>query len=194
MQMATKTAASVKAKAAKTKKKKITSTSPSDEEELSPPAKKPNRGAAPREETSASSEAEASTASDDAEEEQIHKSSQKHSQEEETVQDEPKTKTNYATEEDDMSTEFGPWAFMLDEGHKGNATQVQRSIVPWCISIFGLNYRKNVTLDAIKEMVLALCASNGWVSCNRRKSITSLLTTSPSESKRLQVCCAKYFV
>jgi hypothetical protein len=40
-----------------------------------------------------------------------------------------------------------------------------RSIVLWCIAIYGLNYHKNVTLDAIKEMVLALCAANRWVSC-----------------------------
>ncbi len=64
-----------------------------------------------------------------------------------------------------MSTDVGPWDFMLNDGHKGNATEVQRSMVPWCISIYGLNYHKNVTLDAIKEMVLALCAANGWVSC-----------------------------
>jgi hypothetical protein len=61
----------------------------------------------------------------------------------------------------DMETNVGPWDFMLNDGHRGNATQVQRSIVPWCISIYGLNYHKNVTLDVIKEMVLALCAMNG---------------------------------
>ncbi len=64
-----------------------------------------------------------------------------------------------------MSTDVGPWEFMLIDGHKGNATEVQRSIVPWCIAIYGLNYHQNVTLDALKEMVLALCATNGWVSC-----------------------------
>ena len=87
------------------------------------------------------------------------------SRKEDTVEGEPKTKTNYATEDDDMSTDAGPWEFMLNDGHKGNATEVQRSIVPWLIGILGLNYHKNVSLDLIKEMLLALCASNGWVSC-----------------------------
>ncbi len=87
------------------------------------------------------------------------------SQKEDTVEGEPKTKTKYAPEDEEMSTDVGPWDFMLNYGHKGNATQVQRSIVPWCISIYGLNYHKNVTLDAIKEMILALCAMNEWVLC-----------------------------
>jgi hypothetical protein len=90
----------------------------------------------------------------------------KRKSQEETVESEPKTKTKYAPEDEleEMSTDNGLWDFMLNDGYKGNATQVQRSIVPWCISIYGLNYHKNVTLDAIKEMVLALCAMNGWVS------------------------------
>ena len=59
-----------------------------------------------------------------------------------------------------METDVNPWDFMLNKGHKGNDPQVQRSIVLWCVSIYCLNYYKNVTLDAIKEMVLALCAMN----------------------------------
>ncbi len=80
-----------------------------------------------------------------------------------------------------METDVGPWDFLSGQGNKGNATLVQKSIVPWCISLYGLNYHKNVTLEVIKEMVLALCDMNGYRVRKRRKSITSLSPTSPSK-------------
>jgi hypothetical protein len=166
MKMAANTAKSVAAKAEKSKKKKERSRTSSDEDELERAPKKPNRAAAAAEdEATGSSEEDASSYSDDEEKPQLSQKPNKLSQEDDTVEDELKTKTKYADEDEEMSTDVGPWDFMLNDGHKGNATQVQRSIVPWCIAIYGLNYHKNVTLDAIKEMVLALCAMNGWVSC-----------------------------
>ena len=64
-----------------------------------------------------------------------------------------------------METDVGPWDFLNGPGNKGVATLVQKSIVPWSIALYGLNYHKNITLEVIKEMVLALCDMNGWVSC-----------------------------
>jgi hypothetical protein len=60
-----------------------------------------------------------------------------------------------------METDVGPWDFLTGPGNKGVVTLVQKSIVPWCISIYGSNYHENVTLEVIKEMVLALCDMNG---------------------------------
>jgi hypothetical protein len=166
MDMAKRTAAA----AVQAKKKKARNPPPSDEDEdelISRPPKKSKKKKA-AEASSPSSEEENSSSSDDDEESRSIKSSHEQnelSRKEDAVEGEPKTKTNYATEDDDMSTDVGPWEFMLNDGHKGNATEVQRSIVPWLIGIYGLNYHKNVSLDVIKEMLLALCASNGWVSC-----------------------------
>ena len=153
--------------AVQAKKKKAKTPPPSDEsdDELNrpPPKKSKNKRDA---EASSPSEEEENTSSSDADGESPSSHEQKViSQKEATVEGDPKTKTKDATEDDDMSTDAGPWEFMLNDGHKGNATEVQRSIVPWLIGILGLNYHKNVSLDLIKEMLLALCASNGWVSC-----------------------------
>jgi hypothetical protein len=66
-------------------------------------------------------------------------------------------------------------------------------------TIYGLNYHKNVTLEVIKEMVLALCGMNGWVSCLEAAKRYNIafnddVTTSPTKSERLQVCTATHFV
>ena len=155
--------------AVQARKKKANNPPPSDESEdeldkKSPPPKKSKKMKAA--EASSTSEEDENTSSSDADRESPSSHEQKVlSQKEATVEGDPKTKTKDATEDDDMSTDAGPWEFMLNDGHKGNATEVQRSIVPWLIGILGLNYHKNVSLDLIKEMLLALCASNGWVSC-----------------------------
>ncbi len=63
------------------------------------------------------------------------------------------------TQEEEL-TELGPWDFMAG---KGIATLVQKSIVPWLIAIDGLNYAKNIKLEVIKEMLIALCDMKGFM-------------------------------
>jgi hypothetical protein len=46
---------------------------------------------------------------------------------------------------------------------KGIATLVQKSIVPWLITIDGLNYANTIELEVIKEMLIALCDTNGFM-------------------------------
>jgi hypothetical protein len=46
--------------------------------------------------------------------------------------------------------------------HKGkNAIDLQKFIGPWCIAQYGLDYPKKLTLDSVKEIVLAISDDKG---------------------------------
>jgi hypothetical protein len=49
----------------------------------------------------------------------------------------------------------GPWSFYRDTQRK-NVIELQKYIVPWCIAQYGLDYSKKLTLDAVKDMVIAI--------------------------------------
>jgi hypothetical protein len=56
---------------------------------------------------------------------------------------------------------------MLDEGRwafykqRKNAIDIKKFIVPWCTAHYGLDYPKKLTMDAVKEMVIAISNDKG---------------------------------
>ncbi len=52
----------------------------------------------------------------------------------------------------------GPWSFFTQ---KKNAIDLQRFIVPWCIALYGLDYPKQLTLETVKCMVIAISDEKG---------------------------------
>jgi hypothetical protein len=55
-----------------------------------------------------------------------------------------------------MELEMGPWAILT---LKGNATLLQRKLVPWFIALYGISYSKVIELYVVKEMLIAVCDS-----------------------------------
>ena len=52
----------------------------------------------------------------------------------------------------------GPWSFYTQ---RKNAIDLQKFIVPWCIALYGLDYPKLLTLDTVKQMVIAISDDRG---------------------------------
>ncbi len=52
----------------------------------------------------------------------------------------------------------GPWSFF---SQRKNAIDLQKYIVPWIIALYGLDYPKKLTLDTVKEMVIAISYDKG---------------------------------
>jgi hypothetical protein len=53
---------------------------------------------------------------------------------------------------------MGPWKVLTV---KRNATLVQRKIVPWAISLYGVSFKKSLSVDIAKEMLISFCDSKG---------------------------------
>ncbi len=47
---------------------------------------------------------------------------------------------------------------------KANAIIVQRYVVPWFITLYGMTYQKHLKLELVKEMVTALSSSLDFLS------------------------------
>ena len=54
--------------------------------------------------------------------------------------------------------EKGPWSYF---SQRKNAIELQKFVVPWSIGLHGLDYPKQLTLDTVKEMVIAICDDKG---------------------------------
>ena len=59
-------------------------------------------------------------------------------------------------------------SMMLDKGPGGfygsdSAIVIQKFIVPWSIAQYGLGYTKKLTLEVVKEMLIALCDDEGFL-------------------------------
>jgi hypothetical protein len=52
----------------------------------------------------------------------------------------------------------GPWSFFTQ---RKNAIELQKFIVQWSIALYGLDYPKQLTLDTVKEMVIAISDYKG---------------------------------
>jgi hypothetical protein len=52
----------------------------------------------------------------------------------------------------------GPWSFFTQRKH---AIELHKFIVPWSIALYGLDYPKQLTLDTVKEMVIAISDDKG---------------------------------
>jgi hypothetical protein len=52
----------------------------------------------------------------------------------------------------------GPWKILAV---KRNATLVQRTIVPWAIALYGVSFKKSLSVDIAKEMLISFCDSKG---------------------------------
>ncbi len=48
---------------------------------------------------------------------------------------------------------MGQWMLFID---KANAIFVQRYVVPWMITLYGMSYQKNMKQELVKEMVITL--------------------------------------
>ena len=53
----------------------------------------------------------------------------------------------------------GPWVFY----DRVNAIVIQKFIVPWSIAQYGLSYTKKLSVDVVKEMLIALCDAEGYL-------------------------------
>jgi hypothetical protein len=53
---------------------------------------------------------------------------------------------------------MGPWKVLTV---KRSATLVQRTIVPWAIALYGVSFKKSLSLDIAKEMLISFCDSKG---------------------------------
>ena len=49
---------------------------------------------------------------------------------------------------------------------KGNASTMQKHIVPCLIALFGLNYTKNTTTQVVRQMIVALCTEHDYLECS----------------------------
>ena len=49
---------------------------------------------------------------------------------------------------------------------KGNASTMQKHIVPWLIALHGLNYTKATTAQLVRQMIVALCTEHDYLECS----------------------------
>lgn len=58
-----------------------------------------------------------------------------------------------------MILDNGPWDFY----DRVNAIAIQKFVVPWSIAQYGLDYTKKLSLEVVKEMLIALCDAEGFL-------------------------------
>ena len=53
----------------------------------------------------------------------------------------------------------GSWDFY----DRVNAIAIQKFVVPWSIAQYGLDYTKKLSLEVVKEILIALCDAEGFL-------------------------------
>ncbi len=91
-----------------------------------------------------------------------------------------------------VSAEMGPFAILEGPSNKGRATTIQRILVPWLITKYGLSY-KAAMMDVVIQMVEAIINQESLlelgVQCHHARKTYAIGSILSLEMPRRQQVC-----